>query len=45
MPEGDSPFWAIPASEWLASNRSAFAIADRYPVSPGHTLLLELTYG
>jgi diadenosine tetraphosphate (Ap4A) HIT family hydrolase len=37
---GDSPFLAVPASEWLASNRSAFAIADRYAVSPGHTLVV-----
>ena len=28
MPDGDSPFLAIPASEWLASNDSAFVIAD-----------------
>jgi superfamily II DNA or RNA helicase/diadenosine tetraphosphate (Ap4A) HIT family hydrolase/HKD family nuclease len=40
MPEGESPFLAVAASEWLASNRSAFAIADRYPVSPGHTLVV-----
>ncbi len=40
MLERDSPFLAIPASEWLASNRSAFAIADRYPVSPGHALVV-----
>jgi diadenosine tetraphosphate (Ap4A) HIT family hydrolase len=25
-----------PGPEWLASNRSAFVIADRFPVSPGH---------
>lgn len=40
MPEGDSPFLSIPVSEWLASNGSAFAIADRYPVSPGHVLVV-----
>jgi superfamily II DNA or RNA helicase/diadenosine tetraphosphate (Ap4A) HIT family hydrolase len=40
MPEGDSPFLAAATTEWLASNRSAFAIADRYPVSPGHTLVV-----
>jgi len=40
MSEGDSPFLAIPASEWLASNRSAFAIADRYPASRGHALVV-----
>src|SRR5216683_2525575 len=40
MPNGDSPFLAVPASEWLASNHSAFAIADGFPVSPGHALVL-----
>ena len=40
MPDGDSPFLAVPASDWLASNRSAFAIADRFPVSPGHALVV-----
>jgi diadenosine tetraphosphate (Ap4A) HIT family hydrolase len=40
MPNGDSPFLAVPASEWLAANRSAFAIADRFPVSPGHALVV-----
>src|SRR5260370_1948127 len=40
MPNGDSPFIAVPASEWLASNHSAFAIADGFPVSPGHALLV-----
>ena len=40
MSDGDSPFLAIPASEWLAANRSAFVIADRFPVSPGHVLVV-----
>ena len=40
MTDGDSPFLAIPASEWLAANRSAFVIADRFPVSPGHALVV-----
>jgi superfamily II DNA or RNA helicase/diadenosine tetraphosphate (Ap4A) HIT family hydrolase/HKD family nuclease len=40
MSDDESLFLAIPASEWLASNRSAFAIADRYPVSPGHALVV-----
>src|SRR6516225_8630296 len=40
MPDGDSPFLAIPASEWLAANRSAFVIADRFPVSRGHALVV-----
>ena len=35
-----SPFLDIPASQWIASNELAFAIRDRYPVSPGHTLII-----
>jgi superfamily II DNA or RNA helicase/diadenosine tetraphosphate (Ap4A) HIT family hydrolase len=41
MSDGDSPFLAIPASEWLAANHSAFVIADRFPVSPGHVLVVS----
>src|SRR5487761_1169615 len=40
MPEGDSPFLAVPESQWLAANRSAFAIGDRFPVSQGHSLVV-----
>ena len=40
MADGDSPFWAVPASKWLAANDSAFVIADRFPVSPGHALVV-----
>ena len=40
VPDGESPFLSIPDSEWLAANGSAFAIADRFPVSPGHTLVV-----
>jgi diadenosine tetraphosphate (Ap4A) HIT family hydrolase len=40
MPNFNSPFLAIPASEWLASNSSAFAIVDSFPVSPGHALVV-----
>lgn len=40
MPSGDSPYLAVPTSEWLAANGSAFAIADRFPVSPGHSLVV-----
>src|SRR5258708_39471983 len=40
MLDGDSPFLAVPSSEWLAVNRSAFVIADRLPVSPGHALVV-----
>ena len=35
-----SVFLEIPGSEWLASNAQAFAIRDRFPVSPGHTLVI-----
>ncbi len=36
----DSPFLAIPDSEWIASNEKAFAIWDAFPVSPGHVLVV-----
>ncbi len=36
----DSPFLALPQSAWVASNAFAFAVRDRYPVSPGHTLII-----
>lgn len=35
-----SPFLDVPSSEWVASNRSAFAIRDKYPVTEGHTLIV-----
>ncbi len=35
-----SPFLKVPESEWVAANALAFAIRDRYPVSPGHTLVI-----
>lgn len=35
-----SPFLQVPESEWVASNALAFALRDRYPVSPGHTLVV-----
>jgi diadenosine tetraphosphate (Ap4A) HIT family hydrolase len=35
-----SPFLELPSSAWIASNELAFAIPDRYPVSPGHTLIV-----
>jgi len=35
-----SPFLERPATEWVASNRFAFAIPDGFPVSPGHTLIV-----
>lgn len=36
----DSPFLTLPTSAWEASNALAFAVRDRYPVSPGHTLII-----
>ncbi|MGQ0464794.1 MAG: DEAD/DEAH box helicase family protein [Sporichthyaceae bacterium] len=36
----DSPFLALDPAEWVAANSLAFAVADRYPVSPGHTLVV-----
>ncbi len=35
-----SPFLERPESDWIASNELAFAIEDRYPVSPGHALVV-----
>ncbi len=35
-----SPFLEVPNTDWLASNRSAFAILDGFPVSPGHSLVV-----
>ncbi|MGP0024858.1 MAG: DEAD/DEAH box helicase family protein [Streptosporangiaceae bacterium] len=40
MHDDDSPFLAVPTSEWLAANDHAFVIADRFPVSPGHALVV-----
>lgn len=34
----DSPF--LDQSRWIASNDLAAAICDRYPASPGHTLIV-----
>lgn len=35
-----SPFLEAPTSSWVASNTLAFALRDRFPVSPGHTLVI-----
>jgi superfamily II DNA or RNA helicase/diadenosine tetraphosphate (Ap4A) HIT family hydrolase/HKD family nuclease len=35
-----SPFLSLPASAWVASNELTFALRDRFPVSPGHTLVV-----
>jgi diadenosine tetraphosphate (Ap4A) HIT family hydrolase len=39
-PSSPSPFLQVPREQWLASNEVAFAIADRFPVNPGHTLVV-----
>jgi len=36
----DSSFLLIPPEQWVTSNVHAFAIRDRYPVSPGHVLVV-----
>ena len=36
----DSPFRQVPQAEWIASNRSAFAFFDAFPVSEGHALIV-----
>lgn len=41
MTTPESPFFAVPQSEWIAANRSAFAIWDGYPVTPGHALVVS----
>lgn len=33
-------FGDIPRAEWVAENGLAFAIRDRFPVSPGHSLVI-----
>jgi superfamily II DNA or RNA helicase/diadenosine tetraphosphate (Ap4A) HIT family hydrolase/HKD family nuclease len=38
MPE--SPFLLIAEDDWVGSNELAFAVRDRFPVSPGHTLVV-----
>lgn len=35
-----SPFLEALESSWVASNALAFALRDRFPVSPGHTLVI-----
>ncbi|HEY8465647.1 MAG TPA: HIT family protein [Solirubrobacterales bacterium] len=35
-----SPFLEIPSDRWLASNELAFAIYDKFPVTPGHALVI-----
>ena len=35
-----SVFLEVPEAAWVAANELAFAFRDRYPVSPGHTLVV-----
>lgn len=35
-----SPFLQIEPADWIASNAEAFAIVDRFPVTPGHSLVV-----
>lgn len=36
----ESPFLQIDPSDWVAANELAFAIRDKHPVTPGHTLVI-----
>ncbi|MBS1838741.1 MAG: HIT family protein, partial [Actinobacteria bacterium] len=36
-----SVFLAIDPEEWIASNDLAFAVPDRFPVNPGHSLVVS----
>jgi diadenosine tetraphosphate (Ap4A) HIT family hydrolase len=38
--EHESSFLLVPKHEWVAERPLAFAIRDRFPVSPGHTLVV-----
>ncbi len=35
-----SVFQAIPKGKWILENQTAFAVADGYPVTPGHSLVI-----
>jgi diadenosine tetraphosphate (Ap4A) HIT family hydrolase len=39
--KGDCPFCALDTSRILAENLLAIAMADAFPVSPGHTLIVS----
>ncbi|NBV46386.1 MAG: HIT domain-containing protein, partial [Planctomycetia bacterium] len=39
-PDAPSPFVSIPAAEWLCANGLCVAFFDRFPVSPGHVLVI-----
>lgn len=35
-----SPFHEVPETEWIACNVTGFSIWDRFPVNPGHALIV-----
>lgn len=39
-PDPECPFCDVPQNEIVAENELAYARVDKYPVSPGHTLLI-----
>jgi superfamily II DNA or RNA helicase/diadenosine tetraphosphate (Ap4A) HIT family hydrolase/HKD family nuclease len=41
MTPPESRFFEIVRAEWIAANRSAFAVWDAYPVTPGHALVVS----
>jgi hypothetical protein len=41
MMNAESPSAELPPSKWIASNRSAFAIWDAFPVTTGHALIIS----
>jgi diadenosine tetraphosphate (Ap4A) HIT family hydrolase len=41
LTKDDCPFCRMPPERILASNDHAFAVADAFPVSPGHTLVIS----
>ena len=40
MSQATCPFCALPESAYVWHSPLSFAIRDRYPVSPGHTLII-----
>ncbi len=40
VPDAPSPFLRVPQTEWVSANELCFAIFDRFPVSPGHVLVI-----
>jgi superfamily II DNA or RNA helicase/diadenosine tetraphosphate (Ap4A) HIT family hydrolase/HKD family nuclease/SOS-response transcriptional repressor LexA len=40
VPDAPSPFVEITHTDWVCANTFAFAVYDRFPVSPGHVLVI-----